>query len=127
MQKKPTLGPAQLQNYYRAHDRCRDTILASIDKLRSRNRQPIDAGEKAVNDNEILSFKGDLHLHDAKKTAFDAENAAISPPTAAQLENLKTTLAKVEALTAEGRIAEEAVALVKDGVRVFEEIQPSEQ
>ena len=127
MPKKSTLGPAQRNAYYSAHERCRETILGSIDRLRSRNREQIDAGERAVNDNEILSFKGDLHLHDAKKTAFDAENAAINPPTDAQLEALKNTLAKVERLTANSRIAEEIVALVKEGIGVFEQIQPSEQ
>ena len=63
-------------------------------------------------------------LLDARLIAFDANEAAINPPSDAQLESLGQLMAEVEALTTERKISEQVVRLTGEVLETFKEIDP---
>ena len=111
---------AYQQSYLLAREALGDAIV----KLMDRNEaDDADRSERIKNRAKILNLEADKALLDARRAAFDANQAVITPPTPDQLDRLRDLVAAVEGLNADQKILDEVLDLTAQSLGLFREIQ----
>ena len=111
---------AYQQSYLLAREALGDAIV----KLMDRNEaDDADRSERIRNRAKILNLEADKALLDARRAAFDANQAVITPPTPDQLDRLRDLVAAVEGLNADQKILDEVLDLTAQSLGLFREIQ----
>tara|TARA_E500000318_G_scaffold111826_1_gene131990 strand:+ start:5619 stop:6014 length:396 start_codon:yes stop_codon:yes gene_type:complete len=123
--KKSELSLKQRFDYQQAYLLTREAIVDSIGKLTDRNLEDTTPrAERLKNREKILDHEKQKALLDARRAAFDANQAEITPPTDAQLDRLQALVAAVEQLNINQKIFDEVLALTKESLGTFNEIHP---
>lgn len=115
----------RLIDYHESYELSQEAHIDEASKLKKRRRR---AGEEERDEIDIrlLDNAADIALLDAKFAAFEANRAAINPPSDQQLKKLREIVDKVEKLNVNQAILSEAIALTTEALNTFNQIQPSD-
>jgi hypothetical protein len=114
----------ELERYKVAYDEATDAHISAMAQLELRSLRPDCPSDERKANREIMGeLIADLALLRAKRKAFHTTQAAINPPTDAQLNRLKGLSADVDKLLTDRRIIKEAIQLAGNAFATFNEIQ----
>jgi hypothetical protein len=100
-------------------------ILDRTQSLLQRRKLTLGVTAEELNEIEVDLLWGASEQAKLKRrrTAFIRGSVGITPPTQEQVDRMKNLVATVEALTAEGTAASQALAIAKKGLETVSQIQ----
>ena len=118
------LNDKQRADYDRAYYHAKDAIQNAIDKLEERKLTPgVQPEEIDEIDVDLPQLESDLHKLELKRTAFLSGSVAITPPSDAQIQNVKSLSDTVENLQNNSDTVESAMDLASKAMTEFSKIQ----
>ena len=116
----------EIRAYHKAEVRKEHTLMRSRFKLRKRNIRLASVDpEHMANQAKIADLTAEIAAHQSMANAFFDRQAAINPPTDAQLKSLKAQLDAVNKLTINRRILKAVVKATTNAANTFKKIQPA--
>lgn len=126
MKKKNTMPAIEINDYYEAQQLACECLTDAISKLRRRNRLSNNPQEIRENNEKILQLKAGAALLVAKKSAFDANQHEVNPPSCRQLEALNDFAAMIDTLDVGSQILVAVDAATSGSAMIFSAIHPDQ-